>query len=194
MGTSRTIITQKDRNDEGTFGRESAPRHYRRNPLYFKNRRCLAHDAQRFAPLKNVLSSLSVVVETRLLETNPRCDSRSGTSGSWKKSSTAAILDSQSVRTASQPGLRGFDAGKKITGRKRHILVDTLGFILGLEVTPADKQDRDGARSLLRDTLSTGFGWQTDLGRRRILGAIGQGGVLDSSTQKRETRDREKIG
>lgn len=47
-----------------------------------------------------------------------------------KKSPTAAILDSQSVRTSSQPGVRGYDAGKKITGRKRHALVDTNGFLL----------------------------------------------------------------
>ncbi len=49
-----------------------------------------------------------------------------------KKAPTAAIIDSQSVKMASQPGERGFDAGKKIMGRKRHILVDTLGLILGV--------------------------------------------------------------
>jgi hypothetical protein len=42
------------------------------------------------------------------------------------------------VRTASQPGFRGFDAGKKIKGRKRHVLVDTLGYLLALRVTPVD--------------------------------------------------------
>ena len=75
-----------------------------------------------------------------------------------KKAPTAAILDSQSVRTASQPGLRGYDAGKKITGRKRHVLVDTLGFILSLKVTSAAVQDRDGAR-LLMAVLTTAYGW-----------------------------------
>ena len=45
---------------------------------------------------------------------------------------------------------QGFDAGKKVTGRKRHILVDTLGLLLGVSVLPADIQDRDGARDLLR--------------------------------------------
>ncbi|WP_425499863.1 transposase [Luteolibacter marinus] len=68
------------------------------------------------------------------------------------------MLDSQSVRTASQPGLRGLDAGKKITGRMRHVLVGTLGFILSLKVTPADVQDRDGAR-LLKAVLTTAYGW-----------------------------------
>ena len=75
-----------------------------------------------------------------------------------KKAPTAAILDNQSVRTASQRGLRGFDAGKKITGRKRHVLVDTLGYILCVKVTPADVQDRDGARQLLPG-LSRSCGW-----------------------------------
>ena len=46
--------------------------------------------------------------------------------------------------------------GKKITGRKRHVLVDTLGFILDVKVTPADVQDRDGARLLL---LASRYGW-----------------------------------
>ena len=66
---------------------------------------------------------------------------------------TAAIIDSQSAK-ASQRGLwpdpQGFDAGKKVTGRKRHILVDTLGLLLSVSVQPADVQDRDGARDLLR--------------------------------------------
>ena len=50
---------------------------------------------------------------------------------------------------ASIDGL-GFDAGKKVTGRKRHILVDTLGLLLSVVVHPADVQDRDGAGELLR--------------------------------------------
>ena len=45
---------------------------------------------------------------------------------------------------------QGFDAGKKVTGRKRHILVDTLGLLLSVIVHPADVQDRDGARQVLR--------------------------------------------
>ena len=62
---------------------------------------------------------------------------------------TAAILDSQSVKIADQTGERGYDAGKKINGRKRHLLVDTLGLILHVVVTPASVQDRDGAREVL---------------------------------------------
>ncbi len=62
-----------------------------------------------------------------------------------KPTPTAAIVDSQSVRTAEGGELRGYDAGKKITGRKRHIAVDTLGLLLAVVVHPADWQDHDGA-------------------------------------------------
>lgn len=63
---------------------------------------------------------------------------------------TAAILDSQSVKTTDRGGSeRGFDAGKLIFGRKRHILVDPLGLLLLVVVHSAGTQDRDGARSLL---------------------------------------------
>lgn len=74
-----------------------------------------------------------------------------------KKAPTAAIIDSQSVKMSSQPGERGFDAGKKIRGRKRHLLVDTLGLILGVKVHSAGLQDREGAK-LLEPFLSC-YGW-----------------------------------
>lgn len=68
-----------------------------------------------------------------------------------KRQPSAAILDSQSVKT-SEGGLeRGFDAGKKVTGRKRHTLVDTLGLVLKALVTAGNVQDRDGAKSLLKE-------------------------------------------
>jgi putative transposase len=64
---------------------------------------------------------------------------------------SAAILDSQSVRGAETVGRsdRGFDGGKKINGRKRHIAVDTLGLLLVVLVTAAGVQDRDGGRMLV---------------------------------------------
>jgi putative transposase len=66
------------------------------------------------------------------------------------KHPTAGSLDSQSIKTTSVPSSRGFDAGKKIMGRKRHLLVDTLGLVITLVVTTACVQDRDGLRKLLR--------------------------------------------
>jgi transposase len=60
-------------------------------------------------------------------------------------SPTAGVIDSQSVKTTEAGGPRGFDAAKKIKGRKRHILTDTTGLLVGAEVHSADMQDRDGA-------------------------------------------------
>ena len=65
-------------------------------------------------------------------------------------SPSAAIIDSQSVKTTEAGGQRGYDAGKKINGRKRHALVDTDGRGLVLEPPPASIQDRDGGGPLLR--------------------------------------------
>ena len=68
---------------------------------------------------------------------------------------TAAVLDSQSVKSDSHGGAVGYDAAKHIKGRKRHLLVDTLGLLLGVLVTPADIPEREGAQSLLERVL----GW-----------------------------------
>ena len=70
-------------------------------------------------------------------------------------SPTAGIIDSQSVKTTESGGPRGYDTGKKINGRKRHILVDTSGFLIGLLVHPADVQDRDGAPWLIASIRHT---------------------------------------
>ncbi len=62
---------------------------------------------------------------------------------------SAGIIDSQSVKTSGVGGLRGFDGGKKINGRKRHVLVDTLGLVLKAVVHSAEVQDRAGVPLLL---------------------------------------------
>jgi len=72
---------------------------------------------------------------------------------------TAAVLDSQSVKSAGHGGEVGYDAGKRIKGRKRHLLVDTLGLVLGVVVTPASTTERDGGKAV----LSLVLGWFTCL-------------------------------
>jgi transposase len=64
---------------------------------------------------------------------------------------SAGIVDAQSVKAADTvgSGSRGFDAGKKVNGRKRHIVVDTMGLLLAVVITTAAMQDRDGARRVL---------------------------------------------
>jgi putative transposase len=71
-----------------------------------------------------------------------------------KRKPTAGSIDSQSVKGSETCGERGYDAGKKINGRKRHIVVDTLGLLLMVLVLPANVQDRDGARQLLTRVLA----------------------------------------
>jgi transposase len=62
---------------------------------------------------------------------------------------SAAILDSQTVKTTHRGGPRGYDGGKKISGRKRHLLVDTMGLVLKAFVHEADLRDPDAAPALV---------------------------------------------
>ena len=86
---------------------------------------------------------------------------RAATASPPRRSSTA----SRSRRR--KKGARGYDAGKKVAGRKRHILVDTLGLILAVVVHSADVQDRDGAKLVLRGAPGPVPAAAADLGRRR---------------------------
>jgi putative transposase len=76
---------------------------------------------------------------------------------------TACIIDSQTVKTTEAGGERGFDGGKQVNGRKRHLTVDTEGNLLVVRVHSANIQDRDGAEQVLSETHdlypSVRYGW-----------------------------------
>ena len=68
------------------------------------------------------------------------------------------MIDSQSAKTCESGGPRGFDAGKKIMGRKRHIVTDTQGHLVGVVIHAADIQDRDGA-PLALSSIRSAYPW-----------------------------------
>ncbi|WP_100877064.1 transposase [Janthinobacterium sp. 64] len=67
---------------------------------------------------------------------------------------SAAIIDAQSTRISPQGRASGFDAGKKVKGRKRHLVVDTMGLIIAVSVTAASVQDRDAAATVVTQACS----------------------------------------
>jgi|SRR5665213_39660 len=96
---------------------------------------------------KGIISALHDALRGRVRQLVPHAD---GTPRA--ESPTACIVDSQSAKTTEEGSQeRGFDAGKKVKGRKRHFVVDTLGLLLALQVTSASVQDRDGALPILKE-------------------------------------------
>ena len=107
-------------------------------------------------------NGLWVTIHTQLREQARQLEGR-------KPHASAAIIDSQSVKSTETSDERGYDAGKKVNGRKRHILVDTMGLLLMAMVLPANIQDRDGGKQL----LAAFFGQAT---RKRVKHIWADGG------------------
>jgi len=107
-------------------------------------------------------NGLWVCIHTHLREQVRQVEGR-------KAQPSAAIIDSQSVKSSETSDERGYDAGKKVNGRKRHILVDTLGLLLRVLVLPANIQDRDGGKQLLTDFFA-------QAARRRVKQIWADGG------------------
>ena len=125
----------------------SPARDRRRDALRAARRRGLAVAAARVPAVADRLPLLPPVADERHLGADQRRPARAGPGpGRATPQPSGAILDSQSGQTTER-GVRGYDGGKKVSGRKRHILVDTDGLLLKVSVHPADVADATGRSS-----------------------------------------------
>lgn len=92
------------------------------------------------------------------------------------KQASAACMDSQSVKTTHVPGVRGYDTNKRVMGRKRHLITDTMGLLLSVVVTTASTSDPRGARLVLGRLRGLGTGKRL---RRIWVDGIYRGGLME---------------
>jgi transposase len=135
---------------DGPAARVADARDLERHLLCRAGRLPVAPAAERLAAMGDDLPLVCRLARWRALWTH-ELRARDGRSWTGRaRSPSAAIIDSQSVKTTEAGGPRGYDAGKKVNGRKRHALVDTDGRGLVIEPHPASIQDRDGGGPLLQ--------------------------------------------
>lgn len=129
------------------------------NALFYLNKtgcqwRMLPQGEAGFPPWQTVYYHLRQWMAMGLIEElNDRLRRAARVKEGRQPSPSAAIIDSQSVATGRAGGSRGFDGSKRIKGRKRHIITDTLGFLLAVLVHPANIQDSQQAPHLLKRLL-----------------------------------------
>src|SRR5436305_13755417 len=124
----------------------SGQRHLLCRPRWLR----LADAAEGLSSLPDGLRLLSRMAQGRYVGKDPPHATRPSASEGRSRRQSECSHSRQSERQDDRKrGPRGYDAGKKVKGRKRHILVDTLGLVLGVTVHPADIQDRDGAKLVL---------------------------------------------
>lgn len=145
MGAGRAVHAAKIQG--GAPARHRYARGLGRDPVYGRNRMSVGDAAQGLPAVHD--GAVLLLPDARPWPA--RCSERRPGQGvavfcpGRAAAPTAGIIDSQSVKTTESGGPRGYDAGKKTKGRKRHIVTDTDGNLLGLVTHGADVQDRDGA-------------------------------------------------
>ena len=123
----------------------------KRNLLFSTNRLPMAFAAPRISSLEHGLSLLPSLEERWCLDLRPALEmyQQARRQAGRTACPSVVIMDGQSVKTTERGGIRGFDAHKRVKGRKRHILVDTFGLLIACRVEPANISDRRAAALLL---------------------------------------------